>query len=221
MSAFARLHRNLGPLDTLAELIFGLLMVLTFTLGARLLGPEELADDRDLLIAAIGCNIAWGIIDGFLFLLGRVFERRRMASIRTGLATSGDDAGGLDALRNELANDLAELGNVDDREKFYVSIAVAARRHPPTPVRVTIEDVRGALLVFLLVVVTAIPAAIPFMIIDDPYVALRASNAALAGLLFVAGYWWGKHIGASPLLAGALIMAIGVVLVLIAIPLGG
>lgn len=221
MTAFSRFHRNLDPIETLSELIFGLLMVLTFTLGARLLGPEEPTDGKELLIAAIGCNLAWGIIDGFLFLLCRVFERRRIASIRAGLTTMDDDAAGLDALRDELANDLAALGNVDDRERFYASIAAAARRHPPTPVRVTVEDLRGALLVFLLVVMTAIPAAIPFMIIGDSYVALRVSNAILALLLFVAGYWWGRHIGASPLLAGTLVMSIGVVLVLIAIPLGG
>lgn len=221
MTMFARLHRNLDPLDTLAELIFGLLMVLTFTLGARLLGPDELADGRELLIAAIGCNIAWGIIDGFLFLLGRVFERRRIASIFAALATSGDDATGLDALRNELGNELVELGNVDDRERFYASIAAAARRHPLPKMRVTRGDISGALLVFLLVVATAIPAALPFLVVSDPYLALRLSNAILVGLLFLAGYWWGKHIGASPLLAGALIMSIGVVLVLIAIPLGG
>lgn len=221
MTAFSRLHRNLEPIDTLAELIFGLLMVLTFTLGARLLGPEELSDGSELLIAAIGCNIAWGIIDGFLFLLGRVFERRRIASLCAELATLGDQQAGLQHLRNELSNDLVDLGDVNDRERFYASIVAAAKQRAAPPVRVTLEDLRGALLVFLLVVATAIPAAIPFLVIGDPYVALRVSNGILAILLFVAGYWWGRHIGASPLLAGALVMSIGVVLVLIAIPLGG
>jgi hypothetical protein len=221
MTMFSRLHRNLDPLDTLAELIFGLLMVLTFTLGARLLGPEELADGRELLIAAIGCNIAWGIIDGFLFLLGRIFERRRIASTFAAIATLGDDETGLNAVRNELASELTELGNADDRERFYTSIAAAARRQPPPPIRVTLKDLSGAALVFCLVVATAIPAALPFLIVGDPYLALRLSNAILVALLFLSGYWWGKHIGASPLLAGALVMSIGVVLVLIAIPLGG
>jgi hypothetical protein len=221
MTAFSRLHRNLDPIDTLAELIFGLLMVLTFTLGAKLLGPEELADGRELLLAALGCNIAWGVIDGFLFLLGRVFERRRLASLRTQIVALGNREAGLDHLRTELSNDLADIGDVSDRERFYASILAAARKHAPPPVRVTGEDLRGAVLVFLLVVATAVPAAIPFLVIGDPYVALRVSNAMLAALLFVAGYWWGRHIGASPFLAGGLIMAIGVILVLIAIPLGG
>src|SRR5262249_14762860 len=72
MNPLRPIHRHLDPADTLGELIFGIIMVLTFTIGARLLGPEEPLDSRELLVAAIGCNIAWGIIDGFLYLLGCV-----------------------------------------------------------------------------------------------------------------------------------------------------
>jgi hypothetical protein len=218
---FSRLHRNLDPVDTLGELIFGLIMVLTFTIGARLLGADEPTDGKELLIAAIGCNIAWGIIDGFLFLLGRIFERRRIASLHAALAAQSEHAIDLEPLRSELNNDLTELGDAQDRERFYASIAAAARRSKPRPVRVMLNDLSGAALVFCLVVATAIPAAVPFMIISDGYVALRVSNAILVGLLFLVGFWWGKHIGASPGLAGAVIMSIGVALVLVAIPLGG
>jgi hypothetical protein len=218
---FSRLHRNLDPIETLGELIFGLIMVLTFTIGARLLGADEPTDGRELLIAAIGCNIAWGIIDGFLFLLGRVFERRRIASIHAAMAAQSDHTMDLELLRSELDGDLTELGNAEDRERFYASIAAAVHRSKPGPVRVTLNDLSGAALVFCLVVATAIPAAVPFMIVSDSYVALRVSNTILVGLLFLVGFWWGKHIGASPGLAGFLIMAIGVVLVLVAIPLGG
>lgn len=218
---FRRLHRNLDPVDTLGELIFGLIMVLTFTIGARLLDADEPTDGKELLIAAIGCNIAWGIIDGFLFLLSRVFERRRIASLHAALAAQSDQTIDLEPLRSELNNDLTELGDTEDRERFYASIAAAARRSKPRPVRVMLNDLSGAALVFCLVVATAIPAAVPFMIVSDGYVALRVSNAILVGLLFLVGFWWGKHIGASPGLAGAVIMSIGVALVLVAIPLGG
>lgn len=218
---FSRLHRNLDPVETLGELIFGLIMVLTFTIGARLLGADEPMDGKELLIAALGCNIAWGMIDGFLFLLSRVFERRRIASIHAALAAHSDPAIDLGPLRSELTSGLAELGDAGDRERFYASIAAAARRSKPRPVQVTLNDLSGAALVFCLVVATAIPAALPFMMISDGYIALRVSNTILVGLLFLVGFWWGKHIGASPGLAGALIMSIGVALVLVAIPLGG
>jgi hypothetical protein len=219
--AFSRLHRHLDPVDTLGEIIFGLIMVMTFTIGARILGADEPTDGRELLIAALGCNIAWGIIDGFLFLLVCVFERRRIASFHAALAQS-DQATGLQLLRDELGSELTELGDADARERFYAAIAAAARRTKPGKVRITLNDVKGAALVCCLVVATAIPAALPFMFISDAYIALRVSNAILACLLFLAGFRWGKHIGSpSPVLAGLLIMSIGVALALIAIPLGG
>jgi VIT1/CCC1 family predicted Fe2+/Mn2+ transporter len=71
------------------------------------------------------------------------------------------------------------------------------------------------------VLVTAVPAALPFLLIEDGYVALRVSNFLLVGLLFVVGYLWGRHVGSKPLVAGLLIMSIGLALVLVAIPLGG
>ena len=221
MTVFRKLHRTLEPGDTLAELIFGLLMVLTFTLGARLLGPEEPTDGRELLIAAIGCNIAWGIIDGFLYVLGRVFERLRVASVADSLRAARDEPTAVAALRIELAGDLADLGDPAQRETFYTSIAAAARAKPEAKVRVLADDLRGAGAVFCLVVLTAVPAALPFMVWDDAYFALRISNGLLLVCLFVIGWFWGRHVGARPLLAGALISSIGVVLVLIAIPLGG
>lgn len=221
MTVFSKLHRHLDPIDTLGEIIFGLIMVMTFTIGARMLGADEPTDGRELLIAALGCNIAWGIIDGFLFLLARVFERRRLASLHAALAQSEQTAG-LQLLRDELDSGLTELGDADARERLYAAIAAAARRTTPGKVRVTPGDVRGAALACCLVIATAIPAALPFIFISDAYIALRVSNAILAGLLFLVGFRWGKHIGSpSPALVGLLIMSIGVALVLIAIPLGG
>jgi VIT1/CCC1 family predicted Fe2+/Mn2+ transporter len=172
MKVLARLHRHLDAVDTMAELIFGLLMVLTFTLGVRLVGGDEPVDGRELLLAALGCNIAWGTIDAFLYLLACVYERREDAP-------------------------------------------------STTRVRVSFEDIRGAVLIFCLVAVTAVPAAVPFMMIDDAYLALRVSNGVLVSLLFLVGFFWGRYVGARPWLSGMLVMLIGVALVLIAIPLGG
>jgi len=221
MSLFHRLHRHLDPADTLGELIFGLIMVLTFTIGARLLGEGEPTDGRELLIAAIGCNLAWGIIDGFLYVLGRVFERRRLASLMEAVQRARDDTAAMAAIRGELDGDLTSLAGPQERDSFYASIAAAAHVRPEEKVKLTAGDLRGAALVLCLVLATAVPAALPFLVIQDSYVALRISNFLLVGLLFVVGFLWGRHVGSRPLLAGMLIMSIGLALVLIAIPLGG
>lgn len=221
MTLFRKLHRHLEPGDTLAELIFGLLMVLTFTLGARLLGPDEPTDGRELLIAAIGCNIAWGIIDGFLFVLGRVFERLRVANVIQSLRSAGDEAAATSLLQAELDGDLTDLAEASHRDRYFASIAAAARSGPAVRPQLLAEDLRGAIRVFFLVVATAVPAALPFLIWDDAYLALRISNALLIACLFIVGFFWGRHVGARPAFAGFLIMSVGVVLVLVAIPLGG
>ena len=219
MTLFRKLHRHLDPGDTLGELIFGLLMVLTFTLGARLLGPEE--STEGLLVAAVGCNIAWGIIDGFLYVLGCVFERLRVASVAESLRTASDEPAAMAILQAEFDGGLSGLADARHRDGFLASILAAARSRPGARPRLLAEDLRGGVRVFFLVVATAVPAALPFFVWDDAYLALRISNALLVACLFVIGFLWGRHVGARPLLAGTLIMSIGIVLVLIAIPLGG
>jgi hypothetical protein len=221
MTMFRKLHRHLDPGTTLAELIFGLLMVLTFTLGARLLGPEEPTDGRELLIAAIGCNVAWGIIDAFLYILGGVYERLRVANLRESLRNAPDGPAAIAALHSELGGDLTDLGDQSHRDRFYASIVAAARSGFGAKPELLAEDLRGAVRVFFLVVATAVPAALPFLVWDDAYLALRISNALLIVCLFVIGFLWGRHVGARPIFAGTLIMSIGIALVMVAIPLGG
>ena len=83
----ALIHRYLDPATALAEVLFGLIMTLTFTLGAGLIIEDEgRAGARELLIAVIGCNVAWGIIDGALFLVGQLFDRGRLQRLGRFLA---------------------------------------------------------------------------------------------------------------------------------------
>src|SRR6476659_10516987 len=71
--------RYLDPATSLAEVLFGLIMTLTFTLGAGMVVENEgRAGARQLLVAVVGCNLAWGIIDGALYILGQLFMRGRI-----------------------------------------------------------------------------------------------------------------------------------------------
>ena len=66
--------RVLEPYDRISEVLFGLIMVLTFTgsLGVRRGGAQGGSDDAP---GALGCNLAWGIIDGVLYLMGCLAEK--------------------------------------------------------------------------------------------------------------------------------------------------
>src|SRR5215813_5028512 len=68
--------RVLDPNERMSEVLFGLIMVLTFT-GSLSVAEAGREDVRVMLIGALGCNIAWGIIDGVLYLMGCLAEKGR------------------------------------------------------------------------------------------------------------------------------------------------
>ncbi|MDH4256054.1 MAG: hypothetical protein OEX13_16195, partial [Gammaproteobacteria bacterium] len=60
-----------------------------------------------------------------------------------------------------------------------------------------------------------------FVFFDDPRLALRISNAILLGLLFIVGWRAARHTLARPWIAGTVFLLAGVLLVAMAIALGG
>jgi VIT1/CCC1 family predicted Fe2+/Mn2+ transporter len=176
----ALFHKYLDPGESLGEILFGLIMTLTFTLGAGILVQEGPEAARELLIATIGCNIAWGIIDGGMFIMSAMLERGRTEQAR-------------------------------------------ARTAGQIPQRITLsaDDLKGAIACFWLVFASTLPVVVPFLLFDDAFVALRVSNAVLIVTLFLVGYQWGGHANVRPGTAGAIFTVVGLILVAIAIALGG
>jgi VIT1/CCC1 family predicted Fe2+/Mn2+ transporter len=74
---------------------------------------------------------------------------------------------------------------------------------------------------FLLVFLSTFPVVIPFLVFSRVHLALRVSNLIAIVMLFCLGYWLGQHSGYSPWRTGASMVLLGVVLVGIAIALGG
>ncbi len=62
--------RLLDPTERLSEILFGLIMVLSFTCSFSVATERGRADVRNMLVAALGCNLAWGIIDAVFYLMG-------------------------------------------------------------------------------------------------------------------------------------------------------
>ena len=70
----------LNPVDRVSELLFGLFMALTFTGAVSVAegGREEL---RMMFAAALGCNLAWGLVDAVMFLVRTVADRGRAITL--------------------------------------------------------------------------------------------------------------------------------------------
>ena len=220
-SPFVIARRYLEPGESLAEILFGLIMTLTFTLAAGVLVREGPDAVRELLIATIGCNIAWGIIDAALYINGQLFERARLATIgdRIRRAVTVDDAAVI--AESELASLIGDTGDPAGRAQLHRLVSVHVRASGHRPRGLTREDLYGALAAFWLVFVASIPAALPFLFFSDSWTALRVSNAVLIFLLFFTGFRWARYTTLSPWLSGLTLMVVGVVLVGLAIALGG
>jgi len=220
-SWFRRFMDHLDPGERLGELLFGLIMVLTFTLGAGI----ELGGDRDatreLLIAALGCNAAWGIIDAALYLMGRLSERGRLHRLVRSIQAAPSSEHALALIDQELDDRIPKIVRPEIRASLDREVLERLRTLKPQPNRVTASDLSAALAVFWLVFLTALPAVLPFFVLRDALIALRVSNAVLVGLLFFVGWRWAAFTGASRWGTGLFMMLLGIALVAIAIALGG
>src|SRR5215213_8105903 len=81
--------RVLEPIDRVSEVLFGLIMVLTFT-GGLSVAEAGHEDVRTMLIGALGCNLAWGIIDALLYLMQSLAERGRLLMTYQALRKAAD-----------------------------------------------------------------------------------------------------------------------------------
>jgi hypothetical protein len=208
--------RVLEPIDRISEVLFGLIMALTFTTTLDAATADGAAV-RSLLIAALGCNIAWGLVDGVMYMTMGLVERGHGLGIMRALrAAQPAEARGI--IRDAVPPVVAAALSDDELDVLRTSIDDVQL---PSAPRVRGDDLRGAATVALLVFLSTFPVALPFAFISDPTTALRTSNAVALLMLFSAGWLLGRYAGAKPWFVGALMAALGAVLVVITVALGG
>src|SRR5262245_54202922 len=212
-------QRHLDPASRLSEVLFGLIMVLTVTLTASL--TEESAGVRQLLIAAVGGNIAWGIIDGVMYVMNCMTVRSGKARLFRAVQKAPDRAAALESIRLMVEPGFQYLTAPKDKEAVYEAIFQEVAHARPPETKVIGEDLHGAAACFLEVVLACLPAAVPLLIFSNQMLALRASNFLLIGMLFWVGQKWAYHIHANRLLVGLAMVAVGLTLVGVAVLLGG
>lgn len=208
--------RVLDPVERFSEIIFGLIMVLTFT-GSISVAESGRQEIRDILIAAIGCNVAWGIIDGVMYVVTSLVARARVHSVLEGLRAA-DATTARAIVRGALPEGVAAVTDEADVDRM----AARARALPPQhPARIKADDLKGALASCLLVVAATFPPTIPFLFVQEAERALRLSNGVAVVSLFVSGYYLGKATGVRAWLLGLAMVVLGAALVALTMALGG
>ncbi len=210
--------RLLDPIDRNSEILFGLFMVLTFT-GTMSVATAGRDDVKLMLVAAIGCNIAWGFVDGVMYVLRNMVVRAREATLARAVRAAQRPEDAHHLIATQIGPMAAALG-APAMERARQAIV---DRPPPAAggARMSMQDLRGALGVFLLVFLSTFPVVLPFVFIADLQLAKRVSAAIAITMMFLCGYSWGRYGGISPWGSGVVMVVLGVVVEGIVIALGG
>ena len=214
--------KRLDPGSHMSEALFGLIMTLTFTLGADLVIEAQGREGaRQMVIGILGCNLAWGLIDAVLYVLGCAFERGRLRRVGYEVHAAPSPLRARQLVAAELDELLVPLTDLRQRDSLYAAIVQRVKTGPIVPQPVTRNDLLGGLESGLLVFACSLPAVLPFLVFDEPRLALRVSNTILLALLYYLGYRHARHTLAKPWIAGLVFLLAGLFLVAVAIELGG
>jgi len=210
--------RVLSPIDRVSEVLFGLIMVLTFT-GSLSIAEAGRDDVRAMLIGALGCNLAWGIIDGILYVMGALAEESQNLMALRAVRASRDPEEARQQVSDALPPIVASV--LQPAEVDSLRQRLGALPEPPERVSVDRPMLLGGLAVFLWVFVTTFPVAIPFIVMQHAQRALRVSNAIAIAMLFVAGWAFARITSRNPWLMGIAMVTVGLLLVGLTMALGG
>ena len=210
--------RILEPAERIAEILFGLIMALTVT-GATSVVMADRTQVRTMLIAALGCNVAWGVIDAGMYLMARLAERGSNALLLREVRGTADRESANRIIADALPPLLASIFQPPQLDLIQEGL----RRLPDseTRPRLTRRDWLGALGVCILVILSTFPVVIPFLVLENAQTALRISNVIAMASLFFCGVVFARHAGLRPWITGLVMVVIGAALVGIAIALGG
>ena len=211
-------ERVLNPVDRISEMLFGLLMALSFV-GAISVAESGQAEIRAMFIAALGCNLAWGLVDAVMYLVRTITDRGRALALAHAVRRAVDAAAARTLLDHALSKAAANL--IEAPEIEAVRQRILAMPELPARPRLNSQDLLAGLAVFILVVAATFPVVLPFALLDDVGTAKNVSRAIALALLFVGGLGLGRYAGYGSWKAGLLMTGLGSVLVVAINLLGG
>jgi VIT1/CCC1 family predicted Fe2+/Mn2+ transporter len=208
--------RLLDPIERVSEVMFGLIMAVTIV-GSLSIATAGRQDVRSVMIAALGCNLAWGLVDAVMYLVRTLTERKRnVALARRVIGAAADTARG--AIASALPEHVAAM--VGESELEGMRQRLLASQLSRGGLRG--QDYFAAIGIFLWVVVATFPVVIPFFLTDDAAVAMQVSRMITLVMLFIAGNVLGRYAGhARPVVTGLMMLLLGAALITAVKALGG
>jgi hypothetical protein len=185
--------RQLDSIERSSEVLFGLIMVLTFT-GSFGITDGDTDSVHRMPLAALGCNLAWGTIDAVMNLMA-IFSQRSHNLLLQRQARAVGPEEGRRLIGDAMSLDLARV--ITDTEVEVIRHRFTQLREPARRARLHFHDYRAAGVV------------LPFVFIRRPGLALRISNLVAVIMLFLIGYAYGRYAVYRPLRVGFWMVLVG------------
>lgn len=190
-------------------------MVLTIT-GTVWLGTNS---TKAIISAGIGACIAWGIVDGIIYVYSSLLERGRIALAAQEASSCSGEGCDLSAIKEELEGTIVDT--LGEREKHEVAQHILMRLKPvENHTHATKDDILGGIAAGMLVFVSGVPPLLPFVFLDGIQ-AMRLSSVIGLVMLYAIGYRWGSYVGRSRFWTGVIMMSVGIAITGVVIVLGG
>jgi len=208
----------LNPVDRVSELLFGLFMALSFV-GAVSVADAGREQLRDMFTAALGCNLAWGLVDAVMYLVRTLTERAKSLTLARSVRSAADPEAGRKLIERSLSRSVASLFAPAELEAIRGRF-VALPDMPERP-KLNWSDLLAALAIFLIVVASTFPVVLPFALISDVRTAMIGSRVIALAMLFFGGFALGHYAGYGSWRFGFMMAGLGTALVGAIMALGG
>jgi VIT1/CCC1 family predicted Fe2+/Mn2+ transporter len=208
----------LEVVDRVSELLFGLYMALTFVGAVSVAdsGGEEL---RNMFAAALGCNLAWGLVDAVMYVVRTITARGRSLTLVRSVRAAPTAAAGRGLIQDSLAPAVSALVSESALEEIRARMVAL----PQVPERPTLQwsDLLAALAIFAIVVASTFPVVLPFVFFQDVATAKLVSRLIALAMLFGGGLALGRYAGYGSWKVGLMMAGLGAALVAAIMALGG
>ena len=173
----AAVERPLEPVERISESLFGLIMVLTFTLSMSAASGRD--DVHTMLHGAVGCNLVWGVIDAVMYLMACLAARAQGIDTLRAVRRAATPAQAQRIIAAALPPVVAAALQAGALESVREEMT---RLEEPARPTLQPRDWLGALAVFLWVFLITLPVAAPEIVGSHGQLYIAAPMPNLKGI---------------------------------------
>jgi VIT1/CCC1 family predicted Fe2+/Mn2+ transporter len=178
------------------------------------LAQDDIEFKKLMMLVPLGCNAAWGIIDGIMYVLINLRERGNKSKLLSLIKSAKDQNDALALVRKEFGFAFFDLLNQDTQKNIYEEILKGVTNATIVkPKGISKNDLFLVVKTFLIVFSSGIPIVIPFFFLNDVWLAIRISHVIGLVMLFCIGYWWAKFASRHRIRSAIGLTILGVVIV--------